>query len=54
MLHHVDDIGLNDNQIEQLNKMMLQFELEKVDLRAALQKAKINWRAFRASERSPY
>ena len=46
LLHHVDDFGLNDNQIDQLTKMQLQFELEKVDLKAALQKAKINWRAF--------
>ena len=46
LLHHVDDFGLNDTQIEQLNKMMLAFELEKVDLKAALQKAKINWRAL--------
>ncbi|HKG80296.1 MAG TPA: periplasmic heavy metal sensor [Pyrinomonadaceae bacterium] len=46
LLHHVDDFGLNDNQIEQLNKMMLTFELEKVDLQAALQKAKITWRAL--------
>jgi Spy/CpxP family protein refolding chaperone len=46
LLHHVDDFGLNDNQIEQLNKMMLEFELEKVDRQAALQKAKINWRAL--------
>lgn len=46
LLHHVDDFGLNDNQIEKLNKMMLEFELEKVDLQAALQKAKITWRAL--------
>jgi Spy/CpxP family protein refolding chaperone len=46
LLHHVDDFGLNDSQIEQLNKMMLTFELEKVDLQAALQKAKIQWRAL--------
>lgn len=46
LLHHVDDFGLNDDQIHQLNKMLLEFELEKVDLQAALQKAKINWRAL--------
>jgi len=46
LLHHVDDFGLNDDQIEQLNKMMFEFELEKVDLQAALQKAKITWRAL--------
>lgn len=46
LLHHVDDFGLNDDQVEQLNKMMLQFELEKVDLNAALQKAKITWRSL--------
>jgi Spy/CpxP family protein refolding chaperone len=46
LLHHVDDFGLSNNQIEQLNKLMLQFELEKVDRQAALQKAKINWRAL--------
>ncbi|MCM3870653.1 MAG: hypothetical protein ND895_08175 [Pyrinomonadaceae bacterium] len=46
LLHHVEDFGLNDNQVEQLSKMQLGFELEKVDLQAALQKAKINWRAL--------
>jgi multidrug resistance efflux pump len=46
LLHHVDDFGLNDSQIEQLTKMQLEFELEKVDLQAALQKAKIKWRAL--------
>ena len=46
LLHHVDDFGLNDNQINQLNQMMTDFELEKVDLQAALQKAKITWRAL--------
>ena len=46
LLHHVDDFGLNNNQINQLNQMMTDFELEKVDLQAALQKAKINWRAL--------
>ena len=46
LLHHVDDFGLNDNQINQLNQMMTEFELEKVDLQAALQKAKITWRAL--------
>ena len=46
LLHHVDDFGLSDDQVEQLNKLMLQFELEKVDKQAALQKAKINWRAL--------
>ena len=46
LLHHVDDFGLSNNQIEQLNKKMLEFELEKVDKQAALQKAKINWRAL--------
>ena len=46
LLHHVDDFGLNDNQVEQLSKLQLDFELEKVDLQAALQKAKIRWRAL--------
>ena len=46
LLHHVDDFGLNDAQIEQLNKMMLEFELEKIDLQAALQKAKVTWRSL--------
>lgn len=46
LLHHVDDFGLSDNQVEQLNKMLVDFELEKVDLHAALQKAKILWRAL--------
>ena len=46
LLHHVDDFGLNDSQVDQLKKMQLDFELEKVDLQAALQKAKIRWRAL--------
>ena len=46
LLHHVDDFGLKDDQIDQLNKMMVDFELEKVDLHAALQKAKIIWRSL--------
>ena len=46
LLHHVDDFGLNDDQIDQLNKLMVDFELEKVDLHAALQKAKIIWRSL--------
>src|ERR1051325_8429816 len=46
LLHHVDDFGLNDDQIQQLNNMMLEFELEKVDRQATLQKAKIPWRAL--------
>jgi hypothetical protein len=46
LLHHVDDFGLEPDQIEQLNNLMLEFELEKVDKQAALQKAKINWRAL--------
>lgn len=46
LLHHVDDFGLNDSQVEQLSKMQVDFELEKVDLQAALQKAKIRWRAL--------
>jgi len=46
LLHHVDDFGLTDDQIHQLNKLMVDFELEKVDLQAALQKAKIIWRSL--------
>jgi hypothetical protein len=46
LLHHVDDFGLNDSQVGQLKKLMLEFELEKVDLQAALQKAKIMWRSL--------
>jgi Spy/CpxP family protein refolding chaperone len=46
LLHHVDDFGLNDSQIQQLTNMQLDFELEKVDLQAALQKAKIRWRSL--------
>jgi hypothetical protein len=46
LLHHVEDFGLNDNQVVQLSKLQLGFELEKVDLQAALQKAKISWRAL--------
>jgi hypothetical protein len=46
LLHHVDDFGLNDNQVEQLTKLMVDFELEKIDLQAALQKAKVIWRSL--------
>ena len=46
LLHHVDDFGLNDSQVEQLSSMQLDFELEKIDLQAALQKAKVRWRAL--------
>lgn len=46
LLHHVDDFGLTDDQIHQLNKMQVDFEIEKVDLQAALQKAKIIWRSL--------
>jgi len=46
LLHHADDFGLTDNQLDQLSELMVEFELEKVDLQAALQKAKINWRAL--------
>ena len=46
LLHHVDDFGLNDSQVQKLTEMQVDFELEKVDLQAALQKAKIRWRAL--------
>ena len=46
LLHHVDDFGLSDSQVDQLSKLMIDFELEKVDLQAALQKAKIIWRSL--------
>jgi hypothetical protein len=46
LLHHVEDFDLNENQVAQLSRMQLDFELEKVDLQAALQKAKIIWRAL--------
>src|SRR2546430_11190062 len=46
LLHHVDDFNLAPEQVEQLTRMQVDFELEKVDLEAALQKAKIRWRAL--------
>jgi hypothetical protein len=46
LLHHVDDFDLTEDQTEQLTRMQLEFELEKVDLEAALRKAKIRWRAL--------
>jgi len=46
LLHHVDDFNLTQHQTEQLTKMQVDFELEKVDLEAALRKAKIRWRAL--------
>jgi hypothetical protein len=46
LLHHVDDFDLTDEQVEQLSSFLTDFELEKVDLEAALHKAKIRLRAF--------
>ena len=46
LLHHVDDFGLNDSQVAQLSSMQVDFEIEKIDLQAALQKAKVRWRAL--------
>ena len=46
LLHHVEDFDLTDDQVEQLSNFQTDFELEKVDLEAALHKAKIRLRAL--------
>jgi Spy/CpxP family protein refolding chaperone len=46
LLRNSEDHNLTEEQEEQLEKMQTQFELEKVDLQAALRKAKILFRAL--------
>ena len=42
-----DEIGLNDNQIEKLETMSVEFQLQMVDQQAAIRKARINLRALK-------
>ncbi|HEX8495464.1 MAG TPA: hypothetical protein VF658_21815 [Pyrinomonadaceae bacterium] len=46
LLRHAEEFNLTDEQQEQLGKMQVNFELEKVDLQAALSKAKIIFRSL--------
>lgn len=46
LLHHVEDFDLTEDQVEKLSNFQTDFELEKVDLDAALRKAKIRLRAL--------
>jgi hypothetical protein len=46
LLRNAEDHNLTEEQEEQLEKLRLNFELEKVDLQAALRKAKIVFRAL--------
>jgi hypothetical protein len=42
---HASEIGLSDDQLDRLDALRTQHELEKIDLQAALQKAKVLLRA---------
>jgi hypothetical protein len=46
VLRRAEEFNLTDKQEAKLNKMRTEFELEKVDLRAALSKAQIMFRAL--------
>ncbi|MGA9770425.1 MAG: hypothetical protein WBV94_15405 [Blastocatellia bacterium] len=46
LLHHVEDFDITDEQVEKLSNFLTDFELEKVDLDAALHKAKIKLRVL--------
>lgn len=46
LLRNAEDHNLTEEQEERLEKMRVTFELEKVDLQAALQKAKILFRSL--------
>lgn len=46
LLRNAEEHNLTEEQEERLSKMQVDFELEKVDLRAALDKAKIRFRAL--------
>jgi hypothetical protein len=50
---HADDFGLTDEQLDKLETMKVQCELEKVDLMAALHKAKIRLRGKIRLEDAP-
>jgi hypothetical protein len=42
---HAGELGLSDEQLDRLDALRTSHELEKIDLQAALQKAKVLWRA---------
>jgi len=46
LLHHSEDFNLTEEQEEKLLQKQTEFELEKVDLEAAVKKAKITLRAL--------
>lgn len=46
LLRNSEEHNLTEEQEDRLTKMQVEFELEKVDLQAALQKAKIRFRAL--------
>jgi len=46
LLRNAEEHNLTEEQEERLEKMKVEFELEKVDLQAALSKAKIQYRAL--------
>jgi hypothetical protein len=46
LIHHADDFDLSDDQVQKLTDLQIDFEIEKVDLQATLQKAKIKLRAI--------
>jgi Spy/CpxP family protein refolding chaperone len=46
LLRNAEDHNLTEEQEEQLEKLQVEYELEKVDLQAALSKAKILFRAL--------
>lgn len=46
LLRHSQEFGLSDEQQERLEKLRLNHELEKIDLRAAVEKAKVRLRAL--------
>src|SRR3982751_4077006 len=46
LLRHADEFGLTEEQEERLNEIRTEHELEKIDLLAALQKAKVMFRSL--------
>lgn len=53
LLRNAEDHNLTEEQEERLEKMRMDFELEKVDLQAALRKAKIILRALARDHDTP-
>ena len=53
LLRHAEEFNLTEEQQEQLGKMQVNFELEKVDLQAALSKAKIIFRSLVRNHDTP-